>query len=856
MKRQPANCQSATPGSAAKKPLPVKRVFEGEEPLSSRTTAASSSKSVWWRRLLRRSPQSSKTETPPARSWKSFFQRKKTQQHEATLKSRPARKPALAWLMHKPWLRRFLLVVFFPIINPFARYATLAVFLTGVVGIIYIMRDVPSPTRLTSRENYPVSTQIFDRNNKLLYEIFAEENRTPIELSELPPHVYQASIAIEDKSFYSHWGFDIRGIIRALITNAQGESTVGGSTITQQLVKNALLTPEKSLKRKVKEGVLSVVTEILYTKDEILEMYLNYISYGGTSVGIESAARSYFDKSAKDLTLGEAALLAGLPQAPSRYSPFGSNPQAAKDRQAEVLRRMVEDGYITEEQAETAKQETLKYALKKTDIQAPHFVFYVRDLLYEKYGEDRVKRAGFRVHTTLDLDLQNVAQASLSAEVESLKRARVGNGAALILKPNTGEILAMIGSKDYFNTAEDGQVNVTLAQRQPGSSIKPIMYAIAFQEKLLNPGSVLLDIPTCFSVPGQKPYCPKNYDGGFRGPITIRGALANSLNIPAVKGLKIIGLETFINYATSMGITSWKDPSNYGLSLTLGGGEVRMIDLAQAFTVIANQGVKVPLTPILKIEDYEGNLIEETNLDQRKENLKFLTEYEDESEKDDLQRVMDRAPAYLTAHIMQDNFARTPTFGARSKLVIDGQVVSAKTGTTNDLKDNWTVGFTPEFLVITWVGNNDGRPMGGLASGITGAAPIFHDLMSYVLKGREPVLPEKPADVTAAQVCISGMPPQKGEQCQTQSQELYWKLSRPSATRSVTKEIWVRPETGLPPNPGEPTDGLVLQSKNVIEDPVTREYCADCARPVDDQGRIIYEQRTITEPATPPGESP
>lgn len=757
------------------------------------------------------------------------------------------KKQPLAWMSHYPRLRLLARIILFPVLNPFIRYGILAVFLASVVGIIYIMRDVPSPTRLTSSENYPVSTQIFDRNGILLYEIFAEENRIPIQLSDLPPHVYQASIAIEDKSFYSHFGFDVRGITRALLNNARGDSVVGGSTITQQLVKNALLTPEKSLKRKVKEAVLSVITEILYTKNQILEMYLNYISYGGTAVGVESAAQSYFDKSARDLTIAEAALLAGLPQAPSRYSPFGSDPTAAKNRQAEVLRRMVEDGYITEEQSQQAQAEVLKFALKKTDIQAPHFVFYVRDLLYQKYGEANVKRGGYRVTTSLDLSLQNTAQASLSAEIASLSRYRVGNGAALITKPNTGEILAMIGSKDYFNTAEDGQVNVTLALRQPGSSIKPIMYAIAFQEKLLNPGTILLDIPTCFSVPGQKPYCPRNYDGTFKGPVSIRQSLGNSLNIPAVKGLKIIGLERFITLASDLGITTWTDPSRYGLSLTLGGGEVKMIDMAQAFGTIANQGVKIPLTPILKVEDYQGNVIDQVDFKQRQADFKFLTEYEDEREKNDLERVMDRAPAYLTSHIMQDNTARLAAFGPRSQLVIDGQVVSAKTGTTNDLKDNWTVGFTPEFLVIAWVGNNDGKPMNqALVSGVTGAAPIFNDLMTFVLNGRQPQWPEKPGDVQAGRICISGMPPRQGENCQQSGPELYWTLSQPSKTRAVTKEVWVRPETGLPPGPGESTDGVVLQTKTVIEDPLTQDYCADCNRPVNDQGQIQYEQRTVT----------
>ncbi len=778
-----------------------------------------------------------KTRTASSRPWYRIWQRKSNTRQQAQAAATKAKRPRL------PRLIRWLLL---PLTNRYLRYLILFAGLAGLAFLVYILRDLPSPRRLTSKDNYAVSTQIFDRNGVLLYEIFADEHRIPIELKDLPPHVYQASIAIEDQHFYSHFGFDIAGIIRAAIGNLQGNRLEGGSTITQQLVKNALLTRERTWQRKAKEGVLAVLTEIIYSKEQILEMYLNYIPYGGTSVGIEAAAQRYFDKSAKDLTLAEAALLAGLPQAPSRYSPFGSNPAEAKARQAEVLRRMVEDKYITPLEAENAKAEVLKFALSKTDIEAPHFVFYVRDLLYEKYGVETVEKGGLRVKTTLDISLQQAAQASLSAEVSSLERYNISNGSALIVKPPTGEILAMIGSRDYFDAEHDGQVNVTLAERQPGSSIKPLMYATAFQEKLLNPGSVLLDIPTCFSVAGQKPYCPKNYDGSFRGPVSIRFSLGNSLNIPAVKGLRIIGLETFINQARKLGITSWVDPSRYGLSLTLGGGEVKMIDMAQAFSVLANQGVKVPLTPILEIDDYQGNVLEKVDIEQRRRDLADLTTYDGETNSGDATRVMDRAPAYLTAHIMQDNKAREAAFGPRSKLVIPNQVVSAKTGTTNDLKDNWTVGFTPEVLVITWVGNNDGTPMNPyLVSGITGAAPIFNDIMSYVLKDQEPVLPEKPGDVLSGMVCAHGMPPRAGESCQANGPELYWKASQPSRSNQVTKEVWIKPDTGLPPAVGESAEGLVLQTKTLYQDPVTEQYCVDCARPVDEQGKIQYERNVV-----------
>ena len=760
------------------------------------------------------------------------------------------------------------------------RITFLIIFLTLLGALIYLIQELPSPKNFTSSENYAVSTQIFDRNGQLLYEVYGDENRLPIDIKTLPEHVLQATIAIEDKNFHRHHGLDIRGLIRATINNLTGGNTQGGSTITQQLVKNALLTKERTFNRKIKEAVLSVLTEIIYSKEEILEMYLNYIPYGGTAVGIEAAANLYFDKSASELTLVESSLLAGLPKAPSTYSPFGAYPEKAKLRQKEVLRRMLEDGYINEDQLNEVENETLVYALKKTDIKAPHFVFYVIDLLQKEYGEDMVKTGGLRVTTTLDLDLQEVAQASVSAEIDNLASLKVSNGAALITKPNTGEILAMIGSKNYFDTEHDGQVNVTIALRQPGSSIKPIMYATTFQEKTLNPGSMLLDIPTCFKVAGQKDYCPKNYTGGFAGPVTVRKSLGNSLNIPAVKALSTIGVEKFIEQAKKMGISNWLDPSQYGLSLTLGGGEVRMVDMATAFGVLANQGVKVPSTAILEIKNYKGEVLHVVDLEARKKALLAMTENENIEQETELERVMRRAPAYLTAHIMQDNNARLMAFGSNSQLVIKDKVVSAKTGTTNDLKDNWTVGFTPEFLSIVWVGNNDNSSMSYLASGVTGAAPIWNDIMSYILENEQIIWPERPSDVKMGYVCQTGMPVDRGlgnnrndwdnintsditvkfneqkqiyltetdpaQTCQASSQELYWEESLPSYSGSFQKEFWIRSETGLPPSIGEEADDLVLELHQFYYDPVTSLYCADCKRPINEEtGEVVYEKNYV-----------
>ncbi len=736
--------------------------------------------------------------------------------------------------------------------------------------LVYLYKQLPSPSNLTSNENFPVSTQIFDRNGQLLYEIYGNENRIPIKISDLPDYVMEATVAIEDKNFYKHHGLDLRGLIRAGFNNFSGGEIQGGSTITQQLVKNALLSKEKTLQRKIKEAVLAVMTEIIYDKKEILEMYLNYISYGGTAVGIEAAANKYFDKSAKDLSLAEASLLAGLPQSPTTYSPFGSNPERGKNRQKEVLRRMVEDKYLTKEEAAQAENETLAFAIKRTDIKAPHFVFYIKDLLYAKYGEKMVETGGLRVKTTLDLELQETAQASLSAEVSQLARMKVGNGAGLVTKPNTGEILAMIGSKDYFDSQADGQVNVVLSQRQPGSSIKPLMYATAFAEKTLNPGSMVLDVPTCFRVAGQRDYCPKNYTGGFSGPVTIRHSLGNSLNIPAVKALATIGVEKFMQQAKAMGINTWTDPANYGLSLTLGGGEVKMIELAEAFGVLANQGVRVPLTGIIEITNYKGEVLETYDPEQTRADLEYLNENELAAEQNQLQRVMNRAPAYLTSHILQDNNARLAAFGSNSELLIKNKIVSAKTGTTNDLKDNWTVGYTPEFLTIVWVGNNDSKSMSYLASGITGAAPIWHDIMEFILQDQETIWPEKPADVKIANVCLTGMPASAGlgalmissgddeasvatfntdtdpaASCEAKGQELYWEDSKPSYSGTFRKEYWIRASTGLPPKEGEEADDLQLEEHSFYYDPLTKLYCGDCVRPVDEEGKVIYEQEIV-----------
>lgn len=686
--------------------------------------------------------------------------------------------------------------------------------ITFVIGSLYIfLKDLPSPANLDKPTAYPISTKILDRNGVLLYEIYDDQNRTPVNLDELPDYLKEATIAIEDKNFYRHHGFDTGGLLRAGYKTITGQRLEGGSTITQQLVKVALLTPERTVSRKIKEAILTVATEVLYSKNQILEMYLNHIPYGGTSYGIEAASHRFFNKDAKDLTLAEATLLVGLPQAPSRYSPL-ANPDSAKQRQALVLGRMIEDKYLTEQEATTAKNEELHYADSGTDIRAPHFVMYVRELLEEKYGVHALEQGGLRVTTTLDLDLQDVAQASLSAELANLKKLKISNGAALITNPGTGEILTMIGSKDYFSTDIDGKVNVTTRERQPGSSIKPLNYALGLETKVITPSTMLLDTPICFEMVGQPNYCPKNYDNTFRGLTQIRFALGNSYNIAAVKVLAMNGLEGFISFARKMGINSWKDPSQYGLSLTLGGGEVKMTDMATAFGVFANQGVKVPLHAILKVEDSSG---------------KILEEYKPENGLREGEKVLSEETAFLISHILSDNNARSTAFGASSVLNVPGKTVSVKTGTTNNLRDNWTIGYTPDLLIATWVGNNDGSPMSYVASGVTGASPIWQKMMRYALKDVKVREIERPDGIVGASVCSdSGTLPKPEQPCETRY-EYFIKDTIPTVSGITKRELFVNKTTHHPPNNEGEYGDVEPKEHLVAADPFVKDYCLDCA---------------------------
>ncbi|PIP64794.1 penicillin-binding protein, partial [Candidatus Roizmanbacteria bacterium CG22_combo_CG10-13_8_21_14_all_33_16] len=573
-------------------------------------------------------------------------------------------------------------------------------------------KELPSPREI-GKSNYSLSTHLFDRKGKLLYEIYREQNRTPVKLDQLPVFITQATIAIEDKDFYLHKGVAVSGgILRAAKEIIFNNSLQGGSTITQQLVKTALLSPERTIKRKIKEIILALWAEKIYSKNRILEMYLNQVPYGGAAHGIEEAAKVYFGVHARDLTLEQAALLAGLPQAPSLYSPY-VNPALAQKRRNEVLRSMQSQGFISQTVSNKLQSTKLEVVPPRTNIKAPHFVFYVKSQLEEKYGIRQVEEGGLNVITTLDLDIQEEAEKILKEELEKVKELNVSNGAILVTRPSTGEILAMVGSVDYF-ASPSGAFNVTTALRQPGSSIKPIMYSLAL-EKEYTAASIINDTAIIFNIPGSTPYRPVNYDGKTHGNVPLRYALANSFNISAVRVLNTIGVNNFINHAKKMGISTWTDSNRFGLSLTLGGGEVTMIDMAKAFGVFANEGNRVNLTSFNRIVTSSDNL---------------FYQYSPMSVK-----VIDAGNAFIINDILSDNFARRWAFGSNSALEINGFKVAVKTGTTDEKKDNWTIGYTPDYIVAVWVGNNNNQPMNPyLASGITGAAPIWNRMMSFLLK--------------------------------------------------------------------------------------------------------------------------
>lgn len=600
--------------------------------------------------------------------------------------------------------------------------------IVALVTTIYFATTLSSKERILNRNSTGVT--LLDRNGETFYEFYNPRSDTYVELDQIAEVAQQAVVASEDQDFYEHAGFSIQGIAQAVYENIRpGGLDSGGSTITQQLVKNSLLSQERSYLRKYQELVLSVEIERQYSKDEILEMYLNSVYFGEGYFGIEDAAQGYFGVSADDLSIAQASMLIGLLPAPADYSPISGDAELAKERQQYVLDRMVEEGYIAEGEAETAEAIALEYQSQKhnNDFQAPHFALMVKDELVERYGEEEVTRSGFIVQTTLDLSQQAAAEAAVAEHVNSLGYANVSNGAAVVIDPSSGQIRALVGSKSYANE-EFGKVNMAVTPRQPGSSIKPIVYGTGIEEKTLSAATILNDEPTDFGGG----YEPENYDLQYRGDVTVRRALANSLNIPAVQALDMIGIQDVLDQAEELGITTLdQEPSEYGLSLALGTGGVKLTELTNAFATFGNQGDLSELQMITTITD----------------------KYEDEvfSAEEESENVISPETAYIVSSILSDNNARAETFG--NSLTISGHDVAVKTGTTEDYRDSLTVGYTPSLAIGVWVGNNDNSPTSEVA-GSAGAGPIWRRLMTEFLAGTPNEEFPRPSSIITRPICF------------------------------------------------------------------------------------------------------
>lgn len=609
---------------------------------------------------------------------------------------------------------------------------------------------LPSPDELKNRTSTFQSMRILDREGNLLNEAFDVSNinagrRTYVELNRISPYLRQATIATEDANFYEHSGIDYFALVRAVYYAVrEGDVVSGASTIPQQLVKMLFLSPERSITRKIKEAVLSAEISREYKKEEILEIYLNEINYGNLAYGAEAAAETYFNKDVADLTLAEAALLAGLPQAPAYYDPY-ANPDRAKGRQSVVLALMVEAGFISPDEADRAWLEPLVYTPVNYDLKAPHFTLFVRQQLESLLGPEALFQSGLSVTTSLDPRLQAEAERIVREQVAQVADHNVSNGALVAMRPDTGEIVALVGSADFDNVEIDGQVNMALAPRQPGSTIKPIVYLTAFEQRerpvaeRWTPGTMVADIKAEFPDGANPPYVPTNYDNRERGLVTVRRALANSLNIPAVRAMQTIGIPAFLNMAQRLGITTLMRP-DYGLSLSLGAGEIPLVEMTGAFGVLANQGRYMPPVTILKIVDSTGTVRCEQG-----------TPTPCQPNPNSGQQVVSAVDAFLITSILSDNDARAEVFGANSLLRLD-RPVAAKTGTTNDFRDVLTMGYTPQLVTGVWVGNSDNSEMLNI-SGITGAAPIWNEFMRVALADQPAVDFTPPAGVRQVEIC-------------------------------------------------------------------------------------------------------
>lgn len=667
----------------------------------------------------------------------------------------------------------------------------------GGISLFFILRGMPDPSRFDER-TINQSTKLYDRTGTIvLYDIFGKEKRTVVPFDKISTHLKQAVIAIEDANFYAHGGVDLKGILRALYANlTTRDFKQGGSTITQQLVKNSLLKPDRSIVRKIREAVIAIIIESRYSKDDILGFYLNQIPFGSNAYGAETAAETLFGKSADRLSLAESALLAALLKAPSYYSPYGTHVPEMLSRKDLVLDRMAKLDLISAAEAEQAKNEPIYFRKYKQNILAPHFVMYVREYLAEKYGEEYVERGGLKVTTTLDWNLQEKAETLIREGAErNEKLIDARNSGLVAMDPKTGEILAMAGSRDYFgdpspqgckpgvNCQFDPQVNMAVQRRQPGSAFKPFVYATAFN-KGYTPETVLFDVPTEFNTAcgadGAAPagydeklcYMPGNYDEKFRGPVTARKSLAQSLNVPSVELLYLAGVKDSIETAERAGITTIDyDPSRYGLALVLGGAEVTLLDMAHAYGAFARDGIQVGRTPILKIEDADGKILEN-----------YVPKPAE---------ALNPESARIVNDILSDNDARQPVFAPNSSLYFPNRQVAVKTGTTQDYRDAWTIGYTPSLVIGVWSGNNDNRPMKQKGSGVLASAPIMHSFMEYALENMPIEEFTKPIPLYAEKPILRGL-------WQGDREVILDALSGQLATADTPEELKQRIMTGTP----------------------------------------------------------
>jgi penicillin-binding protein 1C len=683
-----------------------------------------------------------------------------------------------------------------------ALYGAAGLLLLGSLTFAVMSLSLPDPNKLNERF-VAQSTKIYARDGTtLLYEVHGEAKRTLVTLNDIPDFAEKATIAIEDKNFYQNTGIDWMGIARGVfgVVSSGTLERPGGSTITQQFVKNAILTKEKNTfqkaMRKVKELVLAIEINQKFSKDEILQLYLNEIPYGQNAYGIEAASQTYFGKHAKDISLAEAAYLAALPQAPTFYNPNGPNRKSLDARHELVLDAMHEQGYISAEERDNAKKEVVVFSKIKNAILAPHFVLYVVDLLAQKYGEKTLEEGGLNVVTTLDWNLQQIAEQAVKDGVARNEKFNRAENAGLVAQdPKTGQILAMVGSRDYFDEEHDGQVNVTLQELQPGSSIKPYIYATAFK-KGMSPATMLVDVRTVFGTYGGKEYAPSNYDGASHGLINMRKALAGSLNVPAVKTLALVGVQDAIDTAKDMGITSDINADRCGLSLVLGGCEIKLVDHVAAMSTFANMGVKMEQTPILNITDHNGDVLEKY-------------------EENEGQEVLDPQVAYQIIDVMTDNDARTFVFGARSPLILSDRVVAAKTGTTNEWRDGWTLGYTPSLAAGVWVGNNDHSKMRAGADGVVVAAPIWNQFMREALKGTQPERFQEPSGIQHIMVdTISGKLPT--EFTPSTKSEVFSSFGLPQEFDDVHVSVRINKYNGKLATSSTPSDAIETRVYTVI----------------------------------------